>query len=77
MKKSLTWVILRQGLDDQSGGEGMSKHPRLIEWTQPGQEREVGMKEKAKVKIKRGKFVCACRCVCVDVEGCAWTGMLG
>ena len=32
----------------------MSEHPRLIEWTQPGQEREVGMKEKAKGKDQGG-----------------------
>ena len=42
------------------------------EWTQPGQEREVGRKEKAKGKDQKGKCVRAC--VCVDVEGCAWTG---
>ena len=47
---------------------------KLIEWTQPGQEREVGM-EKAKGKDQGGKYVCACRCVCLDAVGCAWAGM--
>ena len=59
----------------------MSEHPRLIEWTQPGQEREVGIKEKAKGKNQGGKCVCACRCVWVDVVGCAcrcvWVDVVG
>ena len=53
----------------------MSEHPRLIEWTPSGQERDIGMKEKAKGKDQGGKCVCACRCVWVDVVGCAWPGM--
>ena len=54
----------------------MSEHPSLIEWTQPGQEREVGMKEKANGKDQGGGGggVCACRCVCVDVVGVCMNG---
>ena len=48
----------------------MSEHPRLIEWTQPGQERGIGMKEKAKGKDQGGKCVCACRCVWVGGGVC-------
>ena len=59
-------------------GEEVPLAPRLMEWAQPGQKREVRMKEEAECKDQRLRDMCRCveMWMC-GVEVGMWVGMWG